>query len=133
MQGDPRYRDVLAEVQSFLADRVTACQTAGIALNRIVIDPGFGFGKALVHNLTLLRGLEQLRWEGLPILVGLSRKGMIGALTGRPVTDRTVGSVSLALLAAQQGANIIRVHDVGATRDALTILNALENIESDQL
>ena len=131
MQEDPRYGDVVAEVSSFLADRVAACRAAGILRTRLVIDPGFGFGKTLSHNLSLLTQLQRLRCDDLPILAGLSRKRLIGDLTGRAVEDRTAGSVSLALLAAQRGANIIRVHDVGATRDALQILNAVHHSESE--
>jgi dihydropteroate synthase len=132
MQANPRYGDVVTEVRAFLAERVAACAEAGIDAQRVVIDPGFGFGKSLRHNLALLGHLEQLRCDSRPILVGLSRKRIIGELTGQPVTDRTVGSVSLALLAAQQGANIIRVHDVGATRDALSILSAFQSSQSEQ-
>ena len=133
MQADPRYADVVAEVHTFLEGRIAACREAGIDPARIVLDPGFGFGKSLRHNLALLRDLERLRCDGRPLLVGLSRKRMIGSITGRPVTDRTVGSVSLALLAAQRGANILRVHDVGVTRDALSILSALQSIEGEQV
>lgn len=133
MQQDPRYNNVLAEVAAFLTERVAACRAAGIAQERLVIDPGFGFGKTLRHNLILLCRLEELRCDGLPILVGLSRKRMLEALTGRGADQRLSGSVSLALLAAQRGANIIRVHDVGATRDALSVLQALQTTESEQV
>ena len=132
MQKDPRYADVVAEVGAFLAARAAACVAAGIPAERLVLDPGFGFGKTLGHNLALLRDLERLRWHNLPILVGLSRKRMLGELTGRDVEERMAGSVSLALLAAQRGANIVRVHDVGATRDALRILEAVQDSEGDE-
>jgi dihydropteroate synthase len=132
MQQDPRYADVVAEVGAFLAARAAACVAAGIPAERLVLDPGFGFGKTLGHNLALLRDLERLRWHDLPILVGLSRKRMLGELTGRAVKERMAGSVSLALLAAERGANIVRVHDVGATRDALRILQAVQNSEGDE-
>jgi dihydropteroate synthase len=137
MQGDPRtmqqapeYRDVVGEIRAFLGERVAACRAAGIARDRLLLDPGFGFGKTLAHNLTLLRDLEQVRVEELPILVGLSRKRMIGTLTGRDVDQRTAGSVAAALLAVERGADIVRVHDVAETVDALRVLAALE--ESQQ-
>lgn len=126
MQLDPQYRDVVAEVRGFLAERVAACREAGIPGDRLLLDPGFGFGKTLEHNLTLLRRLPELAVEGLPLLVGMSRKTMIGGMLGgdRPAAERLHGSVAAALLAAQQGAAIIRVHDVAATRDALRVLKA---------
>lgn len=126
MQEDPTYEDVLAEVAGFLAARVAAAESAGIARERIVIDPGFGFGKTIAHNLELLRNLHRLAASGLPVLAGLSRKGSLGAITGRPVTERLAASVAAALLAAQRGATILRVHDVAATRDALAIWRAVE-------
>lgn len=126
MQDDPRYADVLAEVRAFLAARVAAAQAAGIAAARIAVDPGFGFGKTLEHNLTLLRGLEACAPAGIPVLAGLSRKAMLGTLTGRPVDERVHASVAAALLAVQHGARIVRVHDVAATRDALTVYQALQ-------
>ena len=125
MQHAPHYDDVVGEVRAFLAERVSACRAAGIADARIVLDPGFGFGKTLEHNLTLLRRLEALRIEGLPLLAGLSRKSMIGALTGKPSEARVHGSVAAALIAAQNGARILRVHDVAATVDALKVLTAV--------
>ncbi len=133
MQGEPRtmqqapvYRDVVAEVRDFLAKRVAACAAAGIPRERIVIDPGFGFGKNLDHNLQLLRGLTEFRDMGLPILVGLSRKSLIGTLLDRPVEQRLIGSVTLAVLAAWLGAALIRVHDVRETVDALKIVAAVQ-------
>lgn len=124
MQNAPRYDDVVGEVRDFLRERVAACVAAGIAKTRLVIDPGFGFGKTLEHNLDLLRGLPAIVAEGLPVLVGLSRKRMIGALTGRDEGDRLAGSVALAVLAALNGARIIRAHDVRETVDALKIVAA---------
>ena len=125
MQQSPQYRDVVAEVDGYLWGRVAAAETAGIARSRIVVDPGFGFGKTLEHNLALLRELNRVAAAGVPVLAGLSRKSMIGALTGREVGDRVFGSVAAALIAAQHGAAILRVHDVAATRDALAVWNAV--------
>ena len=125
MQQSPQYCDVVAEVDGYLRGRVAAAETAGIARSRIVVDPGFGFGKTLEHNLALLRELNRVAAAGVPVLAGLSRKSMIGALTGREVGDRVFGSVAAALIAAQHGAAILRVHDVAATRDALTVWNAV--------
>ena len=127
MQQQPRYADVVAEVSDFLRERIAAAETAGIARARIVIDPGFGFGKALTHNLDLLRHLEALRALGVPVLAGLSRKSMLGALTGRAVDDRVAASVAAALLAVQRGAAIVRVHDVRETVDALKVLMAVNS------
>ncbi len=125
MQQAPQYRDVVAEVDGYLRGRVAAAEAAGIARSRIVVDPGFGFGKTLEHNLALLRELNRVAAAGVPVLAGLSRKSMIGALTGREVGDRVFGSVAAALIAAQHGAAILRVHDVAATRDALAVWNAV--------
>lgn len=121
MQDDPRYDDVVAEVQAFLADRVAACESAGIPRERLVVDPGFGFGKTADHNARLLRDLARLRTLDLPILVGMSRKGMIGHATGRPKDERVAGSVAAATLAVRHGASIVRAHDVEATLDALAV------------
>jgi len=121
MQEAPQYFEVVEEVKRFLADRIFACELGGIERKRIVVDPGFGFGKTLEHNLALLRGLAQIAGLGVPVLVGLSRKGMIGALTGRGLDDRVAGSVAAALIAVQNGALLVRVHDVAATRDALAV------------
>ena len=125
MQRAPHYEDVVSEVRAFLSERVTACRAAGIPDERIVLDPGFGFGKTLEHNLTLLRQLRKLCVADLPLLAGLSRKSMIGALTGKPAGERLHGSVAAALIAAQNGADILRVHDVAATVDALRVLHAV--------
>lgn len=127
MQQAPRYGDVVTEVGRYLQARVAAAEAAGIARERIVIDPGFGFGKTLEHNLALLSDLGRIAASGIPVLAGLSRKSMIGALTGREVGERVFGSVAAALIAAQNGAAILRVHDVAATRDALAVWNAVES------
>ena len=124
MQRAPSYGDVVAEVYAFLQDRIAACRAAGIAGSRLVVDPGFGFGKSLEHNLALLRSLERFNGLGVPVLAGLSRKGMLGALTGRPVGERVHASVAAALAAALRGAAILRVHDVAATTDALKVWQA---------
>lgn len=125
MQDAPQYDDVVAEVQRFLAERLFACEMAGIDRARILIDPGFGFGKTLAHNLALLARLDALAALQCPILVGLSRKRMIGEITGRELAERAVGSAAAALIAVQRGAAIVRVHDVPATRDALALWSAL--------
>jgi dihydropteroate synthase len=125
MQAAPRYDDVLAEVRAFLAQRIAACEAAGIARERLVIDPGFGFGKSGQHNLALLRGLSALRDLGVPVLAGLSRKSTLGTITGRGSEDRLAASLAAALLAVERGAAIVRVHDVAATRDALLVLRAV--------
>ena len=122
MQQAPHYDDVVSDVRRFLAERIFACEMSGIDKQRIVVDPGFGFGKTLEHNLALLRSLDEFAALGVPLLVGLSRKGMIGTLTGREnPADRAAGSAAAALLAVQKGAAIVRVHDVAATRDALAV------------
>ena len=127
MQQSPGYTDVVTEVQGFLAGRAAAAIAAGVVRERLVLDPGFGFGKTVEHNLQLLRQLPELSAEGLPILAGISRKSMLGAITGRAVGDRLPASVAAALLAAQRGASILRVHDVAATRDALAVWLAVEH------
>lgn len=124
MQREPRYDDVCAQVTVFLLKRAEVCVNAGIARENIVLDPGFGFGKLLEHNLALLRGMATLCEHGFPLLAGLSRKSMIAQITGREVSDRLAGSLALALLAAQQGASIIRVHDVSETADVISIFEA---------
>jgi dihydropteroate synthase len=125
MQQAPSYSDVVTEVETFLRQRVDACVANGIARERLLLDPGFGFGKSVQHNLQLLRELPRLSSSGLPVLVGLSRKSMIGKLIGREVAQRLPASLALALLAAQHGAAIIRTHDVAATADALAMWMAL--------
>lgn len=121
MQHDPQYEDVVADVAAFLDARVAALVAAGVARDRIVLDPGFGFGKSTVHNYTLLRELQRFSSGGLPVLAGMSRKSMLGAVTGRAVDERLAASVAAALIAVQHGAAIVRVHDVAATRDALRV------------
>jgi dihydropteroate synthase len=125
MQAAPRYGDVVTEVRDFLRTRVAACTAAGITRDRLAIDPGFGFGKTLEHNLSLLAELDRLAAEGLPVLAGLSRKSMVGQLTGRPVDQRLHGSVALAAIAVMNGATIVRAHDVGPTLDAVKVAAAL--------
>lgn len=128
MQDAPHYDDVVGEVHRFLAERVFACEMAGIERRNLLVDPGFGFGKTLEHNLILLRDLERFA-EIAPVMAGLSRKSMIGTLTGRSEpADRVRGSAAAALIAVQRGAMIVRVHDVAATRDALAVWNAVAAI-----
>ncbi|MET0917638.1 MAG: dihydropteroate synthase [Burkholderiales bacterium] len=127
MQMAPQYADVVREVESFLRDRVVACERAGIARDRIVIDPGFGFGKSTAHNIALLRDLERLSTLGVPVLAGLSRKSVLGKITDREIGERVHSSVAAALVAVYRGAKIVRVHDVRATRDALAIYEAVES------
>jgi len=126
MQAAPYYDDVVRDVHAFLAARLALCRAAGIDDERIVLDPGFGFGKTLAHNLTLFRGLTATGCDGLPLLVGVSRKSMLGAITGRPVEQRLGASLAAALLAVQRGARILRVHDVAETVDVLAVLAAIE-------
>jgi len=125
MQAQPHYLDVVAEVSHFLRERIAVAEAAGIQRNRILIDPGFGFGKTLAHNLDLLRELGSLSEIGVPVLAGLSRKSMLGTLTGREVGDRAAASVAAALIAVQRGAKVVRVHDVRETVDALKIWDAV--------
>ncbi len=126
MQLAPQYAGVMSEVMSFLKARMLAAQAAGIARERIVIDPGFGFGKTLVHNLALLKNMQTFAELGVPMLAGLSRKSMLGAITGRDVGHRQAASVAAALIAVQRGAAIVRVHDVRETVDALQVWRAIE-------
>jgi dihydropteroate synthase len=127
MQAQPHYGDVVGEVRNFLAGRVAACEAAGIAKERLLIDPGFGFGKTVEHNYTLLRELRRFDELGVPVLAGLSRKSMLGAVTGQPNgAARMPASVAAAVLAVERGARIVRVHDVAATKDALAVLAATE-------
>jgi dihydropteroate synthase len=124
MQRDPHYDDVVREVKAYLEQRVKAAMAAGVAAARLVVDPGFGFGKTAQHNLTLLRHLGKL--SSLPILAGLSRKSTLGRITGRPVEERLAGSLAMALLALQSGATILRVHDVKETRDVIAVWESFE-------
>lgn len=125
MQANPQYQDIVSEVTAFLQERIIMLEAAGIARERICIDPGFGFGKTLNHNLALLKGIGKIqRALDLPILAGMSRKSMIGALTGKAVENRLSGSLAAALAATAQGAHILRVHDVAATVDAIKVWQA---------
>jgi dihydropteroate synthase len=125
MQKAPHYSDVVAEVNQFLGDRVDECRRHGIDARRIVIDPGFGFGKTLEHNLALLAGLEKITQSEVPVLVGLSRKSMLGTITGRPVDDRVHAGAAAAAIAVLKGARLVRTHDVAATVDAVRIATAV--------
>jgi dihydropteroate synthase len=127
MQREPRYDDVVGEVKAFLKEAVRRCRFAGIGADRIVADPGFGFGKTVEHNLAVLRKLPEFASLGVPLLAGLSRKSTIGHLTGRPVGERLAGSLAMALLALQGGAKILRVHDVKETRDVIAVWQAYKN------
>jgi dihydropteroate synthase len=127
MQQNPHYLDVVSEVKSFLAERVSRCIEAGIPRTRLIIDPGFGFGKTADHNWSLIKHLDSFLDLELPLLVGVSRKSSIGAVTGRAVADRLPGSLALATLACWKGAQIVRAHDVAATVDALKICRAVKN------
>jgi dihydropteroate synthase len=124
MQRDPHYEDVVGEVKAYLNERVKVVKGAGIREERIVVDPGFGFGKTAEHNLNLLKNLSKI--SDLPILAGLSRKSTLGKLTGRPVEERLAGSLAMALLALQRGATILRVHDVKETRDVIAVWQGFE-------
>lgn len=132
MQQSPHYGDVVADVRDFLRERVAACEAAGIGRHRLLVDPGFGFGKTLAHNLALLARLDEVADE-LPLLVGVSRKSMVGALLAgegkppRPVDERLHGSVAAAVIAAMKGATILRVHDVAPTVDALSVVAAVQD------
>ena len=126
MQDDPRYDDVVREVRKFLLERVAACRAAGIHAGSICVDPGIGFGKTAQHNLALLQNLHSFTELGGPLLVGVSRKALIGMITGRPPTGRTVGSAAMAALCVERGARIVRAHDVAATVDAVKVACALQ-------
>lgn len=131
MQAAPHYEDVVTDVRNFLSSAVARCRQSGIDDTRLVVDPGFGFGKTLGHNLALFRALTAAGCDNLPMLVGISRKAMLGAITGRSVDERQAASVAAALIAAQKGAKILRVHDVAATKDALAIWQAIEHGEKN--
>ncbi len=126
MQTNPKYENIVAEVKGFLQERIDTVKAAGVSQERLIIDPGFGFGKMLRHNLELLRCLEDFKDLDVPILAGLSRKSMLGAITGNEATNRVHESVSAALIAVTKGANIVRVHDVKATKEALAVYNAIQ-------
>jgi dihydropteroate synthase len=125
MQDDPRYDDVVGEVRAYLAGRLRACRAAGIDDARLCVDPGIGFGKRPEHNLALLAALDRLADPAIPVLVGVSRKSLVGIITGRPAGERLAGSVAFAALAVMQGAAIVRAHDVAATVDAVKVAGAL--------
>ncbi|MGE5491840.1 MAG: dihydropteroate synthase [Actinomycetota bacterium] len=131
MQQQPVYDEVVADVRAYLRSRSAECLQAGVARDRIVVDPGFGFGKTLEHNLALFQCLPDLVADGYPVLVGVSRKTMLGAITGRLVEERRAASVAAAMLAAQRGAAILRVHDVADTKDALAVWAAIEKGEQN--
>lgn len=136
MQENPQYDDVIADVSAFFAERIAACEAAGIGRSRLILDPGFGFGKTLEHNLELLAGLQRFLSFDLPLLVGISRKSMLGSLLGdsdaaRPVRRRLYGGLAAALVSAQKGAAILRVHDVAATVDALSVWQAVAEKEKE--
>jgi dihydropteroate synthase len=129
MQKNPNYNDVVADVITFLQSRISACELVGLSRNRIIVDPGFGFGKTLAHNLELLKALDRFESLNLPLLVGISRKSMIGLLLKeRPVNERLYGSLAAAVVAVMKGASIVRAHDVGATVDALAIVASAMDI-----
>ena len=126
MQDDPRYRNVRREVSSFLTERMRVAEQAGVRADNIILDPGFGFGKSVEHNYQLLASLEQLHILGHPLLVGVSRKSMLGAVTGRDVNERLPASLAAATISAMKGASILRVHDVRETVDAVRIVTAVK-------
>lgn len=126
MQSNPHYDDVINDIKQFFVERIAACEAAGISRDKIILDPGFGFGKTLAHNYHILKYIDEFRMMGCEVLAGLSRKSMIGNLLGRDVDQRLAGSVAGALIAAQKGAKIIRVHDVTETADALNVWQACE-------
>ncbi|HCP21652.1 MAG TPA: dihydropteroate synthase, partial [Marinobacter hydrocarbonoclasticus] len=126
MQDDPRYRNVRREVSSFLTERMRVVEQAGVGPENIILDPGFGFGKSVEHNYQLLASLEQLHILGHPLLVGVSRKSMLGAVTGRDVNERLPASLAAATISAMKGASILRVHDVRETVDAVRIVTAVK-------
>ncbi len=125
MQMSPEYDDVVGEVERYLNQRIEACEAAGLQRQQLLVDPGFGFGKTLGHNLSLLKHLDRFRRWGCPVLVGMSRKSMIGDVLGKPVDQRLYGSLAAAVAAAMNGASIVRVHDVAETADAIAVINAL--------
>ena len=128
MQENPLYDDLMTEIKSFLEERINFCLRAGKNRESLIIDPGFGFGKTLRHNILLLKSIEQLKYLKVPICVGISRKSFIGKITNKTINERLYGSLGAALIALQNGANIIRTHDVGPTKDIINLYNSLNNI-----
>jgi len=133
MQQNPHYENVINDIKTFLLERVQVCLDADIAKNRLIIDPGFGFGKTLEHNLLLMKQLQQFTELGYPVLVGVSRKSMIGKILDKPVTERLYGSLALTVLAISKGATFIRTHDVAATIDALKMTHAVLQQEESKI
>jgi dihydropteroate synthase len=129
MQENPQYDDVIDAVKTFLQERIRCCEAAGISSDKLLIDPGFGFGKTMEHNLSLVKNLGEFASLGKPVLIGVSRKSTIGAITGRPVDQRVIGSTVMAALCCQSGAKIIRTHDVAATVDAINVTTAVMNVD----
>ncbi len=129
MQLSPQYDDVVEEVVRYLGERIEVCEKAGLKRQQLLVDPGFGFGKTVSHNLRLLKELDRLESLGCPILVGMSRKTMIGDVLGKPVDQRLYGSLAVAVAAAMKGAAIVRVHDVAETVDAISMINAMRNLD----
>jgi len=130
MQINPTYNDVVGDIKEFFVNRIDTCISAGINRDNIIIDPGFGFGKTLDHNLEILRRLAEFNSIKLPVMVGMSRKSMIGSLLGeRVVDDRVMGSAAAAMIAVQNGASIVRVHDVMETKDALSVLHRVDQLK----
>jgi dihydropteroate synthase len=126
MQQQPEYTDVIQQVLGFFVERIAACEAAGLARENIFLDPGFGFGKTVEHNFQMLKKLELFHSLGCPLLVGISRKSMLGAVTGKPVEQRLAGSLAAVVVAALQGAQVLRVHDVAETIDALKVVQATQ-------
>ena len=129
MQKNPQYQDVVQDIYDYLQQRIESCINAGISKDRIVVDPGFGFGKSMQHNLKLMNNLGKFKQLGVALLVGVSRKSMIGAILDKPVEDRLIGSVTLAALSLWLGTNIVRVHDVEPTIEVLKIINAIKSAQ----
>lgn len=133
MQNNPCYDDVVGDIKTFLLERVQTCLNAGISSNRLLIDPGFGFGKTVTQNLLLMKNLQVFVNLGYPVLIGVSRKSLIGTILNKPVIERKYGSLALAVLAVSKGAAVIRTHDVAATVDALKMINAVNNAKCNGL
>jgi len=128
MQANPHYEDLFTDIETFFTQQIAACEAAGIGRDKILLDPGFGFGKTLEHNYQLLNELERFHRFNMPVLVGMSRKSMIGNLTGQPVDKRLAGSLAVATIAALKGAQIIRVHDVEETADVVKVASYMNTL-----